>query len=281
MMEYFDQKIGKLEENERIETTILNNKINKLEERIKCKEENESLERKVEFLVDQMSSLTMILQSTVREISELKEINNNIAWQNSEFMKTVGSLKNQLSNQQSILGDSSKLIEHLPNSCEGLKHFTGTLTTKLSSLSPFTVSCNSNLAGSGWTVIQRRINGSVDFKRNWSDYKQGFGNVEGEFFIGLEKLHLMTTEQRYELYIHLVDQANEVRYARYDHFVVESEATKYELSSVGNYNGTAGDSMSFHKGYKFSTFDNDNDIWSGDCANTIKGAWWYFYCADR
>ncbi|KAH8418362.1 hypothetical protein KR222_009303, partial [Zaprionus bogoriensis] len=114
-------------------------------------------------------------------------------------------------------------------------------------------------AGSGWTVIQRRINGTVDFYREWDDYKAGFGNVEGEFFIGLERLHRMTKDQRYELYIQLVDQSNEVRYARYDNFVVEGEEQKYLLSSVGSYTGTAGDSMTAHKGYKFSTFDSDND----------------------
>lgn len=276
IMEYFDQKMTKLEEYVKTERETRT-----LKERIIRLEEKESFNKKLEFLVDQISHLTMILQSIVREISNLKEINNKISLENSEIIKTVESLKSQLSNKQSTLGEYSQLIEHLPNSCEGMKDYSGTLTTKLPSLDPFIVSCDAKLAGSGWTVIQRRINGSVDFKRNWADYKKGFGNIDGEFFMGLEKLHLMTTAQRYELYIHLVDQANEVRYARYDNFVVQSEATKYELSSVGNYSGTAGDSMSFHKGFKFSTYDNDNDIWSGDCANTIKGAWWYFYCADR
>ncbi|TMW41512.1 hypothetical protein DOY81_013409, partial [Sarcophaga bullata] len=56
---------------------------------------------------------------------------------------------------------------------------------------PFLVPCRED--GGVWTVIERRINGSVDFYRNFSEYKTGFGNIDGEFFIGLDKLHALTS----------------------------------------------------------------------------------------
>ncbi|XP_022809850.1 microfibril-associated glycoprotein 4-like, partial [Stylophora pistillata] len=45
-----------------------------------------------------------------------------------------------------------------------------------------------------------------------------------------------------------------------------------------NCSGTAGDSLSLHRGYFFSTKDQDNDSWGGHCAVTFKGAWWYEDC---
>ncbi|KAH8402977.1 hypothetical protein KR222_001992 [Zaprionus bogoriensis] len=50
---------------------------------------------------------------------------------------------------------------------------------------------------------------------------------------------------------------------------------------MGTANGTAGDSMAMQKGQKFSTFDNDNDQYAVNCAETFKGAWWYRDCYER
>ncbi|KAL7740480.1 hypothetical protein ACLKA6_007010 [Drosophila palustris] len=133
----------------------------------------------------------------------------------------------------------------------------------------FSVPCDSSLAGSGWTVIQRRKDGSVNFNRNWTDYREGFGDLRGEFFIGLEKLHLLTRSQAYELYISLMDFQNETRYARYSDFVVGSEEEDYELKKLGLYSGNAGDSMKRHKNIKFSTPDRDRDTASSSCAKTL------------
>ncbi|XP_061402664.1 fibrinogen-like protein 1 [Musca vetustissima] len=130
-----------------------------------------------------------------------------------------------------------------------------------------------------WTVILRRQDGSENFQRDWYDYRNGFGqSPDGEFFIGLERLHQLTTnEGPQELMITLRDWENEERYARYDHFVIGSEAEEYALRELGEYSGTAGDAMAYHKGMKFSTLDHSN---SGLCPRNYGGGWWFNQCVD-
>ncbi|XP_028411109.1 ryncolin-1-like [Dendronephthya gigantea] len=144
----------------------------------------------------------------------------------------------------------------------------------------FKVFCDMTTSGGGWTVFQRRLDGSVDFYRGWQDYKQGFGNLSGEYWLGLDKIHRTTNISQNELRIDLEDTSGNTRYAHYDSFKVSSENEKYKLE-VRGYDGTAGDSLKKHNGMAFTTKDSDNDIDSkGNCAVKFKGAWWYWGCHD-
>lgn len=130
-------------------------------------------------------------------------------------------------------------------------------------------------------MFQRRMDGSVDFYRNWTDYARGFGNLTGEFWLGLRKLHRITAqslEAGNELRVDLEDFEQNTAYAKYGSFSVGNSVAKYALSLSG-YSGTAGDSLTEHNGRQFSTrdYDNDNDI-SRHCAQTFKGGWWYNFC---
>ncbi|EDW76605.2 uncharacterized protein Dwil_GK15546 [Drosophila willistoni] len=129
-----------------------------------------------------------------------------------------------------------------------------------------------------WIVIQRRIDGSVDFDRDWLDYKNGFGDKDGNFFIGLEKLHLLTQSRPHELYIQMRDVNGTTKYARYDDFNVASENYNYELNSIGKFSGTAGDSFTYHVGNMFTTRDQDHDTAEYNCAKNKGGGWWYRDC---
>ncbi|EDW28796.1 GL18754 [Drosophila persimilis] len=144
---------------------------------------------------------------------------------------------------------------------------------------PFQVPCVPS--SSGWMVIQRRIDGSTDFNRTWNDYKLGFGNLRDNFFLGLEKIHLMTKNQPHELFIQLQDIKGTTSFAHYKDFKIGSEKEAYKLKSVGKYSGTAGDSLTeHHLNMKFSTLDRDNDIDENRyCADDLGGGWWFRDCA--
>ncbi|KAH8396321.1 hypothetical protein KR222_008140, partial [Zaprionus bogoriensis] len=114
-------------------------------------------------------------------------------------------------------------------------------------------------AGPGWTVIQRRLYGNVDFYRNWTDYRDGFGDLNGDFFIGMEKIYRLTLAQSYELYVHLETFSNGTLYARYADFSLGSESEAYALKLIGKYSGNAGDGLYYARTRKFSTFDANND----------------------
>ena len=139
------------------------------------------------------------------------------------------------------------------------------------------VYCDMETDGGGWTVFQRRQDGSEDFFRGWVDYQQGFGDLNGEFWLGLDKIHRLTTSsgsgQQTTLRFDLEDHERNKRYAKYTTFQVSDSSTNYTMNVAG-YSGDASDSFSYHNGMMFSTKDSA----SGSCANQYKGAWWYKSC---
>ncbi|PKK21718.1 tenascin C, transcript variant X1 [Columba livia] len=141
---------------------------------------------------------------------------------------------------------------------------------------PLQVFCDMNEDGGGWIVFLRRQNGREDFYRNWKAYVAGFGDPKDEFWIGLENLHKITSQGQYELRVDLQDRG-ETAYAVYDRFSVGDAKSRYRLR-VDGYSGTAGDSMMYHNGRSFSTYDKDNDSAITNCALSYKGAFWYKNC---
>ncbi|XP_078576978.1 uncharacterized protein LOC144862408 isoform X2 [Branchiostoma floridae x Branchiostoma japonicum] len=139
--------------------------------------------------------------------------------------------------------------------------------------------CDMDTAGGGWTVIQRRQDGSVPFNRNWEEYKLGFGDKKGEFWLGNENIYLLTNFKNHELRIDLEDWGGNKRFALYSTFRVSGEADGYRLHVAG-YSGNAGDSMTGPhslNGQRFSTVDRDNDAYSSyHCSQHFGQAGWWF-----
>ena len=132
--------------------------------------------------------------------------------------------------------------------------------------------------GGGWMVFQRRMDGTESFNGWWDDYVKGFGDLNGEFWLGLSKIHrLANSGTTKSLRIDLEDFDGNQRHANYSTFQVLDSSRKYKLNITG-YSGDAGDSLTEHNGMKFSTKDQDNDQNGGNCAVGFKGAWWYNAC---
>ena len=155
------------------------------------------------------------------------------------------------------------------------------------------VYCDTVTAGGGWLVIQRRIDGSIDFNRYWSEYEEGFGNLPvdgedttGEFWIGLRSLHCLTSQGQWELRIDYMFPNKTKGYLSYRHFRVGPASDDYRLSISGFSGNTTDPSNSTRmmNGMKFTTRDRDNDQWyNNNCAVHHAGGnasgWWYDDCS--
>ena len=134
----------------------------------------------------------------------------------------------------------STSVHPLAKNCAAL-HKSDNKTSGVYKISPddeqaFAVFCDQNTEEGGWTVFQKRLDGSVDFNRNWTDYKQGFGNLSGEFWLGLDIIRRLTNQTNNTLRVELEDFEGNTAYAEYDTFAVADEADRYRLS-VGGYTG--------------------------------------------
>eukprot|EP00795_Rhopilema_esculentum_P011924 gene11924-2490_t len=144
--------------------------------------------------------------------------------------------------------------------------------------SHFQAPCDMTTDGGGWTIIQRRLYGNVSFMRNWNEYAKGFGEINGDFWLGLRAMHQLTTGSYKTLRFDLLNIQLHQGYAKYSRFVINSEAKGFSIS-LGDYVGNIGDAMSEVNGSKFSTADRDNDSFDKNCAEVFKGPWWYNSCS--
>ncbi|XP_048855789.1 fibrinogen gamma chain [Brienomyrus brachyistius] len=162
----------------------------------------------------------------------------------------------------------------------------------------FLVYCEMDNNGNGWTVLQRRRDGSVDFSRPWIPYKEGFGYLSPddttEFWLGNEKMHLITSQSTipYVLRIEMTDWEGNKKYADYASFKVGPEIDSYRLIYAYHLGGDAGDAFdgfdfgddasdkifTSHNGMQFSTSDRDNDKYDGNCATQDGSGWWMNRC---
>lgn len=258
----------------------------------KCKSQ-EQLDADVNSLKNLMLHLTTHSKNESQKLKELlKQIEDyRVLIENKNDL--IRSLQTKLvingifqSNSSSTLAalmpvDSKleKLVKILERNCLSIGESTEIREIQVPGIDPFSVLCDGTIAGPGWTIIQRRVDNSEDFNRNWTEYRNGFGNLDSNFFIGLEKIYRMTNSQSYELYIYLQNFDQETRHAHYNNFSIGNENDAYELKVLGEYSGDAGDALKLNKNMKFTTFDRDNDKYYANCAKERNSGWWYNQCA--
>ncbi|XP_051858586.1 fibrinogen-like protein 1 [Drosophila albomicans] len=243
--------------------------IKRFSENIKNNTEHQkTLELKLEESKSILINHEKEIQLCRSEMNKLNRTSDNIREQKKIQLK-LNECETKLS--------QSELDKLNPTTCLPFGDYSGVHQLNVSGL--FNVLCDSQLAGPGWIVIQQRVGGNESFKRDWATYRKGFGSFESDFFLGLEKIHRITSLERFELYIHLVDRRGRTYNARYDDFKISDEDNGYALS-LGKFNGTIRDSMRYNENMKFTTFDHDNDKHDGgNCAVWAENGWWYNACS--
>nr|XP_034316491.1 ficolin-2-like [Crassostrea gigas] len=123
-----------------------------------------------------------------------------------------------------------------PTDCTSLHNIncglpSGLYRVRLPYIGHVTVFCEMEKDGGGWTVFQRRQDGSEDFYRTWTEYKNGFGNLGSEFWLGNDKLHNLLSQGTYEMRMDMEDFDNQTRYVKYSSFNVGNESSKYTVTS--------------------------------------------------
>ncbi|XP_060657384.1 angiopoietin-related protein 7-like [Drosophila nasuta] len=262
-------------------------KIKRFSENIKnMTKHQKTLEVKLEKSKTKLIKQDKDIQLCQVEIDKLNRTSENIREQQKKIelqlkdsqTKIIDKVKeNQLCRAEVDTLNKTLINTLIPSSCSPFGD-SDVHTLNVSGIGFFDVLCDSQLAGPGWIVIQQRVGGNEDFNRDWATYRKGFGAMDSDFFLGLEKIHRITSLQRFKLYIHLVARNGSTYNARYDDFKISDEDHGYALS-LGKFSGTINeDAMRYHENIKFTTFDRDNDKDDGNCAVYFKSGWWYKNC---
>uniref|UniRef100_A0A8D0GQ92 Angiopoietin 2 n=1 Tax=Sphenodon punctatus TaxID=8508 RepID=A0A8D0GQ92_SPHPU len=301
-----------LNQTTRLELQLLEHSIstNKLEGQIsdqtneitKLQEKNSFLEKKV---LDMEDKHTLQLQSIKNEKDQLQTVvsrQNSIIEELEKQLVTAMANNSVLQKQQHDLRETVQNLFTMlstPNPAKNslvakeeqisFKDCADVFKSGITSSGVYTLTvpntgekkkayCDMETGGGGWTVIQRRADGSEDFQRTWEEYKMGFGKPSGEYWLGNELVSQLTNLKHYVLKIHLKDWEGNEAYSLYEHFDLANEELKYRIHLKG-LSGTAGKISSISQpGNDFSTQDADNDKCICNCSQMLTGGWWFDAC---
>ncbi|XP_061864951.1 angiopoietin-4 isoform X2 [Colius striatus] len=199
--------------------------------------------------------------------------------QQLQLLQSVQSLVRLVSQGRAPLPGQEQLFQDCAAVRRAGIRASGVYTLHIANLSePKKAYCDMDTDRGGWTVIQLRTNGSLSFQRSWREYKQGFGDAAGEYWLGNEAVHALSSQEPYALRVELRDWEGGQVYAHYGKFQLGSERQLYRLS-LQDYSGTAGQQSGLAlQGTRFSTRDADNDNCLCKCAQMLSGGWWFDAC---
>uniref|UniRef100_A0A671SBQ7 Angiopoietin-1-like n=1 Tax=Sinocyclocheilus anshuiensis TaxID=1608454 RepID=A0A671SBQ7_9TELE len=231
------------------------------------------------FLVSQSSSIQNL------ELNLEQVITNNSALYREQLQlhSTINNLlkmcpKNKVSPKDFKQMDEQRKYRDCAELFRAGFNRSGIYTIYISMQDMHKVYCNMESAGGGWTVIQLRKDGTLDFHRTWKEYKMGFGSLTEEHWLGNELVYKLTNQRQCTLRLELTDWDGKLAFSQYDKFYLGSEKQNYRLF-LKSYSGTAGRQSSLViNGADFSTKDMDNDNCICKCALMLTGGWWFDAC---
>nr|XP_034338050.1 fibrinogen-like protein A [Crassostrea gigas] len=250
-------------------------------------EEQKCVNVATRIIKNELQQFTKSIEIMVKQNLEgIKNVDASVRNMKTDIQKLL-VLQKPIDNSTNIIGDKltcsgrltpisgtdcADILKRIPDTRgkDGVYNIVGLNRTKA-------VYCDMTTDNGGWTVIQRRMDGSVDFNQNWTEYKNGFGFADHEYWIGNDLLHRLTSLKPQELRVNMERFNGEKAYAVYSNFSVGDETSKYKLE-VNGYSGNTGVSLNYHNNMKFSTPDKDNDNYSGSCATRWGSGWWFNAC---
>lgn len=272
------------------EINKLNNKNSVLEKKVKDMDEQRQVELKI-FQDEKEQLQTLVLRQTAvigqleQQLIRVSSNNTALQRQQQELLDTVNNLIHSIS-LGSFQEMKTGMMQDTPTTfmdCAAIFKSGSTQSGAYTLTIPNTTievkaHCDMETEGGGWTVLQRRFDGSVDFHRTWQEYKKGFGEASGEHWLGNDFASRLTAQQSYKLRIELSDWEGNSGFAQYEQFSLDSEAQNYRIHLKG-YSGTAGKISSIGQpGSDFSTKDADNDKCVCKCSQLTTGGWWFDAC---
>ncbi|KAK2822078.1 hypothetical protein Q5P01_022143 [Channa striata] len=281
--------------------------------------ERTQLQNKVDGLEKKLSSLThgLMTREQVAEINSLRDVIQSQEQSITRLLAAVGEQSDQI-NQQRIkikvleekltakaaaqetvertpgifnteaptltpyLASSTTAMMDLPSDCSELfsrgERVSTVYAIQPNGSEPFMAFCDMS-KGFGATVIQRRKDGLVNFDQTWDKYENGFGDLQGDFWLGLRKIHFLVTQGNSVLHIQLEDWKQGRRFINY-RFYLDGAERNYTIH-LKQLSGNLTDPMRNHTGMMFSTKDRDNDNHpDSNCAHNYTGGWWFNACGD-
>lgn len=277
-MEELRVTTGQLEETlEQSDIKAVETEKKREEAEIKLSDEIQHLREKSDASEERSKDLETKLYNKIQQLEEQNEELKESTFKTKIIQETLTLEFQEVKDQHEILKKKNSMDCQAIQEADPLAS-DGVYKIYPQGLDGFEVYCD--MTSGGWTVIQRRFDGSINFDRSFYEYQYGFGQLQAEHWLGLEMQHILTTSYDMELQVELEDKNGVIAYANYKAFSI-GDGNDYRIG-FGDYSGNAGDSFGhsgdYHQNVPFTARDHDRDEDPNNCATHWGGGWWFRSC---